>query len=285
MADTTFNLNDMVTATANKWQRSDITLVAIRNYGDKNMHVVIQGKPHTDAQMNGVGELIYRVRDNKILSERSPLSEPTYTATVTGILYHLHFGDYGGRPIKVIYFVLGIMGCIVINSGVMIWLVARDKKSIPERKRKFNFWTANIYLATSLSLLPVTGITMISLLFIDKPGQPDIYHWFFYSWLGLSVYFMALRNLDRVNRHSTFLSTVICFALPILDGVVRGNCFWETYKRGAFDILFIDVLFLSLAIISAIILWKIKTKPQMDATASAPKVKAKSKARELATAE
>jgi hypothetical protein len=257
------DINALAAATQNKWVKSNISLVAIRNYGDENMHVIIQGKPHTAAQMNGIGELIYRVRDHKIISEKAPVTPAGYNATITGLLYHLHFGDYGGRPLRIMYFVLGIMGCIVINSGVMIWLVARDKKSIPERKRKFNFWTANVYISASLSMLPVTGITMIALLFINKPGQPDIYHWFFYSWLALGIYFLARRSLDVVNRQSTFLSAVICLALPLLDGAVRNNWFWVTYKQGAYDILFIDVLFLSLSIISAIIFWKMTTKARL----------------------
>jgi hypothetical protein len=261
-----FNVNSLVASTEQKWKNSDITLVAVRNYDDQNMHIVIQGKPHTDAQMNGTGELIYRVRDHQIISERTPLSAPGYINALRGTIYHLHFGDYGGRPLRVMYFVLGILGCIVINSGVMIWLVARDKKNIPERKRKFNFWTANIYIATSLSMLPVTGLTMIALLFLTKPTQSDIYHWFFYSWLILSVYFIARRNLELTNRQTTFLSAVMCLMLPILDGIQRNNWIWETYRRGAFDILFIDVLFLALSIISGVIFWKMMKKKSINIT-------------------
>jgi uncharacterized iron-regulated membrane protein len=251
-----FDLDQLVSQTEQKWQRSNLSLVAVRNYGDENMHVVLQAKPHTDAQLNGVGQLIYRVRDQKIISENAPLEAASYVQTVRGLIYHLHFGDFGGRPLRVIYFVLGILGCIVINSGVMIWLVARDNKSIPERKRKFNFWTANVYISSSLSMLPVTAFSMITLLFLQKPNQSDIYHWYFYPWLVLSVYFLALRNLALVNRQSLLLSTISCFLLPLLDGIVRGNWFWNTYQRNAFDILFIDVLFLCLALISGLILWK-----------------------------
>ncbi len=254
------DINSLVSQVEQKWQRSDISAVSIRNYGDENMHVVMQAKAHTDAQLNGQGELTYRVRDQKVISERSPLETPSYIETVRELIYHLHFGDFGGRPLRVIYFVLGIMGCLVINSGVMIWLVARDKKTIPARKRKFNFWTANVYLSSSLSMLPVTAFAMIALLFLDKPGQSDIYHWYFYPWLGLSVYFLVRKDLDLVNRQSTFLSAVTCGLLPLLDGMVRGNWFWNTFQRKAYDILFIDVLFLILAIISGIIFWKIVQK-------------------------
>lgn len=254
------DINRLVAQTEEKWEKCDVSLIAIRNYGDENMHVVIQGKPHTDAQLNGQGELIYRVKDQKIISERTPLATPSYINSVKGLIYHLHFGDFGGRPLRVIYFVLGILGCLVINSGVMIWLVARDNKSIPARKRIFNFWTANVYISSSLSMLPVTAFTMTALLYLDKPGQTEIYNWYFYSWLALSVYFLIRKNLALVNRQSLFLSTVTCFLLPVADGVVRGNWFWNTYQRNAFDILFIDVLFLCLSIVSGVILWKIELR-------------------------
>jgi len=257
---TPFDINRLVTQTEQKWQRSDISLIAIRNYGDVNMHVVIQGKPHTDAQLNGQGELIFRMRDQTILAERTPLAAPSYTQTVRGLIYHLHFGDFGGRPLQVIYFVLGILGCIVINSGVMIWLVARDNKNIPARKRTFNFWTANVYISSSLSMLPVTAFTMIVLLLLNKPGQSDIYHWFFYSWLALGVYFLVRKDLALVNRQSIFLSMVTCFLLPVADGLLRGNWFWNTFNREAYNILFIDVLFLCLSLVSGVILWKLEQK-------------------------
>lgn len=257
---TKVDLNYLVNQTEQKWQKSDLSLVAVRNFGDENMHVILQAKSHTNAQLNGVGELIYRVKDQKIITEHAPLSPPSFVHTVRGFIYHLHFGDFGGRPLRVIYFVLGILGCIVINSGVMIWLVARDNKNIPARKRAFNFWTANVYISSSLSMLPVTAFTMIMLLFLKKPAQSDIYHWYFYSWLILSVYFLVRKNLTLVNRQSLFLSVVTCFLLPLADGIIRDNWFWNTYQRNAFDILFIDLLFLCLSIISGLILWKMEQR-------------------------
>ncbi len=257
---TPIDINRLVSQTQQKWRQSTIHLVAIRNYGDENMHVIIQGKPGTGKQFNGQGELIYRLRDQTIRSERSPLASPTYIQTVRGLIYHLHFGDFGGRPLRVIYFVLGILGCIVINSGVMIWLVARDKPALTARKRAFNFWTANVYISVSLSLLPVTAICMTALLFMNKPGQSAIYHWYFYPWLALSIYFLVRKNLALVNRQSLWLSAISCLLLPVADGFIRNNWFWNTASRQAYDILFIDVLFLCLSVISGLILRQIYQK-------------------------
>jgi uncharacterized iron-regulated membrane protein len=254
---TPFNLNTLVQQVEKKWTNGKLTLVSIRNYGDKNMHVILQSKPNPELRFSGAGKLVYRVRDHKVLYETSPLARSTYVDKVKSVVYHLHFGDFGGRPIRVMYFVLGLVGCIVIISGILIWLVARDKTSIPAYKRKFNFWTANIFLASCLSMLPVTAFTMLVLLFLDQPGQSEIYHWYFFSWLILSIYFVIRRDLALTNRQTLLLSAVTCFLVPLFDGIIRSNWIWDTFSQQAYDILFIDLLFLSLSIVSCIVLLKI----------------------------
>jgi uncharacterized iron-regulated membrane protein len=258
---TAFDLNAYVKQIEKKWDQSTVRTVSIRNYNDANMHVIVTTKPDAQVRFSGLGKVVYRPQNQMVIFEKSPLENSSYVDKVKSVVYHLHFGDFGGRPLRVMFFVLGIIGCIVIISGILIWLVARDKDNVPSHKRKFNFWTANIFLASSLSMLPVTAFTMIVILFLGKATQSDIYHWYFYSWLALSVYFIARRDLSLTNRHTLFLSVVTCALLPVFDGILRGNWIWSTFARGEFDLLFIDLLFLSLAIVSAIVLWKMKDRP------------------------
>jgi uncharacterized iron-regulated membrane protein len=257
-----FNLNDFVQNIEKKWGQSDTRIVSIRNYQDSNMHVIVTSKPPGEVRFSGMGKIVYRVRDHKILSEVNPLENSSYVDKVKSVVYHLHFGDFGGRPLRVMFFVLGLIGCIVIISGILIWLVARDKNNVPKHKRIFNFWAANVFVASSLSMMPVTAITFIALLFTDKPDQAYIYHWYFYSWLILSIYFIARKNLALTNRHTLILSIITYGLVPVFDGVMRNNWFWNTFQQGAYDILFIDLLFLSIAIVSAIVLTKLKDKPE-----------------------
>jgi uncharacterized iron-regulated membrane protein len=257
---TTFDLNQFVRQAEQRLPGSRLTRLTIRNYQDANMHVIAQSAPQAEASFAGSGLLVYRVRDRKVLAETSPLTHSTYVDKVSALVHHLHFGDFGGRPLRLMYFVLGVLGCVVIISGIFIWLVARDKASTPARERRFNFWTANIFLAVCLSMLPVTAFTMILLLFDPQPGQSGIFHYYFYSWLGLGLYFVVRRNIALTNRQSLMLSTGLCFLLPLLDGVVRGNWFWSTYAKGQLDILFIDALFLVLAVVCGFTLLKIKQR-------------------------
>ncbi|WP_443938495.1 PepSY-associated TM helix domain-containing protein [Pedobacter sp. MW01-1-1] len=256
--NTSFNLNTVVNQVQKKWQGARISTIQIKNYNDANMHVILKAKPLATSGFSGEGQLIYRVRDQKVIFEKAPIVKPSYVDKVRSLIYHLHFGDFGGRPLRVVFFVLGIMGCLVIISGILIWLVARDKNNVPKHKRVFNFWTANIFLASSLSMLPVTAFTLISLLFMEKPGQTEIYHLYFYPWLILSLYFIARRSLSVTNNESLILSAVLCFLLPLMDGIKRNNWLWNTFNKGQFDILFIDVLFLCLSLLSIAVLVKMK---------------------------
>ncbi|KUG09164.1 PepSY-associated TM helix domain-containing protein [Solirubrum puertoriconensis] len=255
-----FDLNRLVAQVEHKWAGSELTRVFIRNYQDANMHVIVLAAPPAKASFSGTGKLVYRVRDQHILREAMPTEHSTYVSKVRSLIYHLHFGDFGGRPLRLMYFVLGAMGCVVIISGILIWLVARDKTSTPARERAFNFWTANIFLAISLSMLPVTAFTMIALLFVGSPEQSDIFRLYFYSWLALGAYFIVRQNITLTNRQTLMLSAGLCLLLPLLDGVVRNNWFWNTYAKGQFDILFVDLLFLGLGGISSAVLLRVRKR-------------------------
>lgn len=56
---------------------------------------------------------------------------PWYVTTLL-ISQPLHFGDYGGMPMKIVWAVLDIVTIVVLGSGLYLWL-SRRKKPIEER--------------------------------------------------------------------------------------------------------------------------------------------------------
>ncbi|GGC96097.1 PepSY-associated TM helix domain-containing protein [Aquisalinus flavus] len=46
----------------------------------------------------------------------------------------LHFGDYGGLPLKILWFVLDLMTIVVLGTGIYLWLTRR--KSVPAEVRE-----------------------------------------------------------------------------------------------------------------------------------------------------
>jgi uncharacterized iron-regulated membrane protein len=261
--DRKIDIQSYVNKTQQLWQDSYIQRVLIKNYGDTSMAVVIEGAASAKTNFSGRGRIIYQLKDDKIIYHHSPIANSTYVDKVKGLIYHLHFGDYSGYALKIIYFILGIMGCVVIISGIMIWLVARDKKNVPDHKRKFNLWLANIFLAICLSMYPVTAATFIAVKVNIATDMSFIYQFYFYSWLVLSVYYIVRKNINRTNRETLLLGSILSLAIPFVNGICTGNWVWKTYATGATDILIIDLLSLGIATVGLIAYFKIKQKQNL----------------------
>ncbi|MEO8237092.1 MAG: hypothetical protein ABI793_09695 [Flavobacterium sp.] len=51
--------------TKNTWKDFEISSVQIQNYGDANMHVVVEGEMPHNKKFTAVGKIIYKIADSK----------------------------------------------------------------------------------------------------------------------------------------------------------------------------------------------------------------------------
>ena len=58
--------------------------------------------------------------------------------------YPLHFGSFGGLPVKIAYGLLGVALCVVTSSGVTIWLTRRRDRGRPAPRLE-KAWTAIVW--------------------------------------------------------------------------------------------------------------------------------------------
>lgn len=62
------------------------------------------------------------------LGGNTGLSDGAVGQQIVAAIYPLHFGTYGGLVVKLIYGVLGLLSCVVVASGLNIWLIKRRQK-------------------------------------------------------------------------------------------------------------------------------------------------------------
>ncbi|WP_166921603.1 PepSY-associated TM helix domain-containing protein [Flavobacterium poyangense] len=253
-----FNINEFVAKTKSNWKDFEITSVQIQNYGDNSMHVIVEGELPYDKKFTAFGKVIYNVATGKVIAKKDPITENKYLDGVKNVLYRIHFGDYGGYALRIISFVLGIITCFVIISGVMIWLVARDKKNMPEKKRRFNNSVVRIYLALCLSMYPVTALAFIVNKIFYPLTQNNIYSVYFISWLVLTIFFLIKRDINFTNKWSLISGSILGFLVPITNGICTGNWFWKTFANNQIQIFFIDIFWIVLAAITLYVSFKLK---------------------------
>ncbi|MAM18365.1 MAG: PepSY-associated TM helix domain-containing protein [Christiangramia sp.] len=252
------NINQFVATTKEKWQNFKVTEVHIFNYGDTGMHVSISGNLDRRAKMNGIGNIIYKVTENSPVEVKDPTEATSYLDGVKNMMFRLHFGDYAGYGLKLISFILGLISCFVIISGVMIWLVARDKKHIPEKRRKFNATVVRYYLAICLSMFPVTALAFILVKINPAASMRFIYYAYFLSWLAFSVFLVLRKNKRFINNFTLLSGSLLGFLVPITNGLLTGNWIWKSFSEDQTQIFLIDLLWLILSVISLLVYLKLR---------------------------
>lgn len=272
------DLNAFVDITKSYWADFKITGVNLYSYGDSNMHIEVVGIPGYGSKLLGEGKLLLHASSREITSEKNPFTHTSYIEGATGLMDRLHFGDFGGVGLKIIYFVLGLVSCFVIISGILIWLVARDKKHVAPHKRKLNAWTGWLFLAVCLSMYPATAFTFVGVKFFVADFNPSrmdtICHFFFYSWLALSLFFTFKRDNYFTNKYTLMLGSIVGFVVPLANGLMTGNWIWNSFSQGYYDIFLIDALWLILSMISLIVSLSLKRKDHVPAPPTEKKAKA-----------
>lgn len=257
-----FDVEQLINKAKSNWADFEITRVVIQNYGDVNMHVLVEGELPSHKKFTGIGKVVYRVSDGKEIARKNPITQNGYLDVVKNVLYRIHFGDYGGYALKIVSFVLGIITCFVIISGVMIWLVARQKNNLPEKKRRFNAAVVRIYLAICLSMYPITALAFIGSKIFYPLSQSNLFRLYFGGWLLLAIFFIIKKNDAFTNRFCLISGSILGFLIPITNGIVSGQWFWTSFMENKIQIFFIDVFWIVLASITLYTAYHLKPKKE-----------------------
>jgi uncharacterized iron-regulated membrane protein len=242
------DINALVARTRERWEGFKIDEVHIFNFGDRGMHVSVGGAMKYESRLNGPGNIIYRVADGEVVHLKDPVMEASYLDGVKNMLLRLHFGDYAGYGLKAVSLLLGLISCFVILSGVMIWLVARDKKHIPEKRRRFNAGVVRYYLAICLSLYPVTALAFILVKLWRPAGMAFLYRTYFISWLLFSIFFILRKDNSITNKYTLLSGSILGILVPLINGLATGNWLWKTYREGNLHVFMVDFIWILLSV-------------------------------------
>lgn len=75
--------------------------------------------------------------------------------------YNLHFGNYGGLPVKIAYMLLGLALTVVVATGTSIWLGKRERRGLREPRLRAGWdavvWGVPLALALSFAARMLLG--------------------------------------------------------------------------------------------------------------------------------
>ena len=265
------SVDDYILKTEEKWEDFNINRVFIKNYGGSNMRYEISGELSYDKRFIGTGKIIYNPFENSILEIKNP-DKLNYIEDSQRLMGRLHFGNFGGIWVKITYFILALITCFVIITGVLIWIEARNKKSMTLKQRLFTAKTGHIYLAICLSLFPVIALFFNIIKLLPEAYQNQkmniLYTWFFVVWFLVILFFRFKRDNYLTNKYTLLSGSILGFLVPISNGIVSKNWIWNSFKNQYFEVFIIDALWLFISVSSLLIYVKINPKIKLQSAFS-----------------
>ncbi|NQX83016.1 MAG: PepSY domain-containing protein [Flavobacteriaceae bacterium] len=263
--ETTIEFDKYIKTTKDKWEGFKIDRIYLKNYSTDNAKIQIEGS--VDNGLTSDAFVSYDISTSNIDYSNDPYNY-SYAERITKSIGIFHYAQYGGFLTKSIYFLLAIITCFVIISGVLIWMQARNKKNIPIKQRIYNLNVSHIYLAICLSMYPIIAMSFnFSKLLPSSFNQSRklyLYLFFFLGWLALTLLFRYKRDNYYTNKYTLILGSIFGFFIPITNGFVSGNWLWYTVTWEEPDVFVIDIMWIIIASTTLMIALKMKNKPDIN---------------------
>ncbi|HTU13441.1 MAG TPA: PepSY-associated TM helix domain-containing protein [Allosphingosinicella sp.] len=147
-----------------------------------------------------------------------PGQQPGWMSSVSSF-FALHFGNYGGPPVRWLYFLLGLAGAFIFYSGNLLWIESRRKK---ERKAGAVVQSRSTRLMGSLtvgvSLGCIVGISLTTAAAKWLPAitaNVAVWHWWIYYVAFFACAAWAfLRGAARSSVELLWACAITTFLIP-----------------------------------------------------------------------
>lgn len=99
-------------------------LVQVYHYGDES--AVIRFSVDEEHSLTTVSEVAYHLKDNSTLY-LTDAEHPNTLREGLRVLSSLHFADFAGIDLRLLYFILGMGVCVLIVAGNLLWIDKRNR--------------------------------------------------------------------------------------------------------------------------------------------------------------
>lgn len=251
--ETQINLNDIYYKVKKANPSSKITYLYSTNFTKEDGTVSARTDDHKG--IAGDGLYIYSAKDGKLLQTINP-DKKSYNTGAFGVLVKLHYANYGGGFIKILYFILAMITCYIIISGVMIWQTARDNSRYTDKQRKFHHRVTKFYLAITLSMFPALALIFLANISVpmNYPNRAELVNAiFFLGWLLLTILGLFWNNYRELNRNYIVLGSLLAVLIPMANGLFTNDWLWKTLLNNQIYVYAVDVTWLLIGVFGLLI--------------------------------
>ena len=246
----------------NELSPSVIEFLAIEHFGDKNSVITFRGNDQTqfstrtEAQyLLATGEQIYLTTNNYDNDVRSGLN----------IIAALHFANFAGYGLKILFFILGIGTCYIILTGNLMWIEKRNKQRTKNsfglhivKSITYGGFVGGVF-ATSVGFL-IARITPISTLnrmeFVELG--------FFIALFSAVILALILKSHNKFSSYLLKLSSSTLLLVIAADWTLFHDEILNIFRTERWEIIIVESILLILSISCWIVSRQIFTESSIE---------------------
>ncbi|WP_350616646.1 PepSY-associated TM helix domain-containing protein [Pseudomonas sp. HY7a-MNA-CIBAN-0227] len=203
--------------------------LSIQNPGRSNARIEARPVLGNRIELTKGQSMLFDGVSGKVL-RHPPVSRPSLLTQK--VMAGLHFAQFGGYPMRWLYFVCGLASCAMLATGVVLFTVKRRRRHDSEGA----IGALLYHSAERLNIAVVAGLMVAcaALLWANRLLPAELAQrggWevrvFFLVWL-LSLGHAIVRPWRAAWREQLGLAALLCIGLPALNllGVSRGDYFY-----------------------------------------------------------
>jgi len=168
---------------------------------------------------------------------------------VYAAMYTLHFGNFGGRPVQWLYFLLGLAGAFLFYSGNLLWIESRRKRRHQDQPLKTRIMaraTVGICIGSCLAISGTFAATMFaSHLDIEAqwPQRAACYGLFL-----VACAYACARPVARATVELLIATGVLTLGVALADLLRNAGAWMQPWTPQTVAVFGVDLVGMALAI-------------------------------------
>ncbi len=256
------NVNQLIASAESHWGKNNIGYVDINYPGNAHARITFGGK-NSQSPLRNSPKLIFDGVSGDLLHE-IPARSSAARAT-RDVFLGLHEGLFAGPFLRVLYLLSGLMGTLMIASGLILWTSKRRQRLTKNRPAS----AKGVALVERLNIGTIIGLPiaiaayfwanrLLPLDFINRAEWEA--HVMFIVW---SVMFLhaAFRPFQKAWIEQSGMAALVFLLLPVLNALTTDRHLAQSLPAGDWVFVGFDLSMLALGLFFAGLMFKL-TKQQ-----------------------
>ncbi len=209
--------------------------LSYRGAGEPGATVFVSGDDPRYLARSGGFALLDPATGRFLNAQFLPGADGNAWSAATSAFFALHFGSYGGEPVRWAYFFLGLAGAFLFYSGNLLWIESRRKierrDAVPVRQRRASYFMAALTVGVTLGCVCGISLTLAAgKLLAGRVDDLSAWHAsIYYTAFLASIVWSFLRGGARGGIELLGVAIVSTLLIPVssvIGGVFPSTGMW-----------------------------------------------------------